>query len=162
MLAVGNVFAPQLSLSTEHPFGLLGVERRRDRLELVNLLQRYIPADGLWLGLCRSLVVVEISVRGGGHNHIVPGLGGGDTTGLSTPAHYHRPRCQATLKDLVPTDQQPTVTCQERIHLLDEPAMELGLILQAQPKDQCLHFLTSFPVVLVRFVPANVNISAWK
>lgn len=67
-------------------------------------------ADGPRLGLCRTLVVIEVRMRGGGHDHIVPGFGGVDTAGLPPPAHDNGTGRQTTLKNLVPTDKQPAVT----------------------------------------------------
>ena len=132
VLRVRDVLAPQLGLGAEHVFGLFGGQRRRDRLVLVDRLQRQVPADGQRLGLARALVVVEVRVRRRGHDHVVAGLRRGDPALLAPPAHHDRARRQAAFQDLVPADQPPAVFGQKGVDLPGEPACSSASFLQPE------------------------------
>src|SRR5262249_31052272 len=62
---------------------------------------------------------------------VVPGLRGGDAASDPAPRHHGGARREPALEDLVPADQPPPLRGQIRIELLDEPALQFLLVLQA-------------------------------
>ena len=162
MRLIVDIFSPKLALTAEDMPGLPVRQFGRNGLEDICLFHRDMAPDGPRLLLLRALVVVEIGVRGRRHDHVVPGSSGGNPPGLAPPAHHGSPGRQAALDNLVPAEQPPAVPAEERVHLSDEPAMQLGLVLGAQLFFQCIHFLAFRPMARIRFVAADVNIPAGK
>src|SRR6186713_1718316 len=62
----------------------------------------------------------------------------------------------------IPPHETPASRCQERIHALDEPALELVLVLETKLANAILNLRARLPERLVRFVTPDVDELAWE
>ena len=69
---------------------------------------------------------------------------------------------EAAFEDLVPPDQPALMRGQERVHLPDEPALQLVLVGEAELANPRLDAALDLPFRLVRFVTADVDVPARK
>jgi hypothetical protein len=129
LLGIGNIFRPELSLSTEDVPGLLGRKFFGDWIVIIDVRQGEVTSDSEWFVWIPRLIIIEIRVGCGRHDDIVPGLSGGDAAFLAPPGHDRGIGRQAALEDLIPPDQSAVFGGQKGVHPLDEITLKFVLIL---------------------------------
>src|SRR5690606_32731519 len=81
-----------------------------------------------------------------------PGARGGDAALDAAPGHHGRVRRDPAVEDLVPAQQPAALARQVGLDALDEPALQRGLVGDAELLHPRLHLRRGLPLVLDRLV----------
>src|SRR3954453_17828796 len=112
--------------------------------------------------------MIEIGVTARRHDDVVIRAGGGDPTRGTAPRHHDGVRSETAVEDFIPANEASAVRREKRVHLFDEPALELvlgavrvpsvGRIVwsDAELAKLCLCARAGFPLRLRGLVAANV------
>jgi len=157
MLAVGDIFRPEVGLAAENVPGLFRGQNIGHGFEGIDAAERDVAADGQGLVGRVPLIIVDVAVGGGGHDDVVPALGRGDAAFGAAPGHDGRPRGQPAFEDLVPADETLAHGVKDLLHPLDEIALELALVLQPLGFQAGLAGGAALPFGLVGLVAPDVD-----
>ena len=154
---IGNVFRPNIALHPENVLLLLRGKAGGDGIQGINRGQRQVAADGArFSGAVLRLVIVQVTVRGRRHHHIVPLAG--SFIGAADPVHHGGILREAALQNFAPTDQALAVRVHDLFDAANEVALQLFLVFQAFPLHQSLAGGIVFPRTLGHFIATNVNV----
>ena len=163
MVSVSDILGPEVSLNTQNVLGLL-LGQLLGQLIRVDTINGQETANAERLSLLISrLIVVEIEVRRGNHNHIVTQLGSLDTTLVATPRHHRSIGTNLTFENLVPTHYAATLLGEELLDAGHHVALQIVLsrvlvvVLQAQLFDLRLASGASAPTCLRALVATDVD-----
>ena len=158
VMTIGDILRPVIALHAEDMGCHLSSDMLGDGHVGVHLRQCRAAAEGNRLHIGITLVVIKVkAVRGGGHDHIVTGLGGIDATLLATPRHDRGILRDSTLEDLIPADHPLAVLAEEGPDLGDKPALQLILILKSLLTDPLLAIGAALPLRLGSFIATDVD-----
>ncbi len=152
-----DMLGPQIPLQPEDMLALARSQLRRQRVEGVDALQIDEVAAARRLELAEPLAVVEIEGGRGAQHQIVPRLGGGDRAAGALPRHDRRSGRNPALQDFVPADHPPSVRGEECADARHEPALQRMLVLDPERLHPRLDLRAGVPLVLDRFVAADVD-----
>ena len=131
------------------------------RIEGVALAQGQIAADteGLLIAFrIASLIIVEVEMAVGRHDHVVAHLGSGDAAFGTAPRHDRRALRDAAVEDLVPADDLAAFFRQVFLDRRDEVTLEFRLAGEALLFHQGLAFRAFLPFLARGFVAADVDV----
>src|SRR5579885_3586148 len=104
-----NVFRPELRLGSQNALAGRLVEASRGLIP-IDGFERRISTDrsglGLWL---QALIVVEVGIRIGRHDHVVARVCGCNSASHSSPGHHGCAWGKAAFENFVPADQSASV-----------------------------------------------------
>jgi len=159
-----DIFCPEVRLHADHIFPVF-FRYSGSRFERIDAFQRQITADGKRVVFrVGRLVIVEIEVRVGRHDHIMFLFGSFDTAVYATPAHHRCVRSQSAFQDFVPTDDMPSFAFDEFLHAFDDIALQafFGRVLvvpfETFRLDAGLALRATFPTHFRAFVTAYMYI----
>ena len=147
---LGRMFRPHVALSSENASRAMR-EGVGQRIEAVSLFQ-VRAAQG----------VVQIAMARGRYNHIGPQVHRLRSAPHTTPTLHRSALWQASFENLIPTDDRFAFGSQVLAHALDEPTLQLLLILQAFLGHPALAFFARRPTDLGGFIASDVNPWAGK
>ena len=154
----GQELRPELELRSQHALRRPG-RHALDRVEPVHLFQG--GGSGLRVGFTRQigLVIVEVGVSVGAHDHVHAPLGGLDAA-FRTPPRLAHHACDGPVADhLVPSNGGDSALQQPVAYVQREPALERGDVVDAEPRGPSLHFLGGLPLRSRNLVTADVGIA---
>jgi len=101
-----NEFGPQVALHTQNPARLFCVQAL-ERVQIVSRPQRQKAAESQRLGLATALIVIEIAIQIGRHNHVVAVFERRAKPLLALARQHDGRLRQSALTNLVPADHPP-------------------------------------------------------
>ena len=150
---------PEVGLHAEDVFALLLGDGRRHGLESVNHLQRQRVAAAR-RQVARALPVIQVQIRRRREHGVVAGLGRGDGAVDAAPRHDGRVGRNAALEDFIPADDAAAFRLDELGHALDEVALQVMRVGDAELLHARLDARRLLPLRLDRFVAADVDVLA--
>ena len=155
-----DIFAPQIALRAKHVVRLVRGDALGQRVVGIDLLQRRDVEPAGRLVAAAALQAVEVERIARRHHDVMPHVGGVDPALFAAPRHDRGGGGQAAFQDLVPADQAAALGLEVGAELFDHPALQGVFGLDAQRLHLRLHLGAAFPLVLDRFVAAEVDVSA--
>ena len=157
MLAGGNVFAPEVGLQAEDVGGLLRFDAVHHRVESIDVAERYQRPAGRGFLADKVLVIIEIAVRIGRHNHVVPG-GDGFLSALDpAPGLNGGMGGNAGFQDFVPADDATSPGPGVGIDVADQITLEFMDVLHAFLPHLFLAVDAVFPVIHDGLIAADMD-----
>ena len=104
-----------------------------------------------------GLQIVQVQRRHRRHHHVAPLPRRLQAAFGAAPGHHRGLRRQPAFQNLVPADQLLSVAGQDRLQPAHEPALQRGLVGDAQFAHARLHPRRGLPLVLDRLVGADVD-----
>jgi len=136
---IGRTLAPKQAGSAKNVLPFIRGNGRRNRLERIDCLERQDSIDDEALsprgGLPRfRLVVIEVAVGEGSHDHVVAGVSGRNSSlhsqvAVGVVAHYDRIWRQTALENVTPPRQAAIMRLKKLSDAPDEIALQLLLVL---------------------------------
>ena len=157
-LVIAGVLGEHVGLQAEDVLALVRGQFRRHRFEFVDLLQFGGGRAARRLVRGVGLQVVHVHVGDRGHHHVVAFAGSLEPALGATPGHHRGFLRQRAFEDLVPADQAPAVLCQELLQPRDDVALHFHLGAGAGLAHRLLHAGGGFPLILDRFIAADVHV----
>src|ERR1051326_7845602 len=153
---VRHPFRPHVPLRPQDMFRLFGGEIGGNRFVGIDRVDGEISSYRHGFSEL-PLVVVEITIGSGRHDHIMAGLCRIPSSRGPAPRHDGGPRSEAPLKDFIPADETLAFRAQDFLDSLDKITLKLALVLQALGLDAFLTLDAVSPAELRAFVPADVQ-----
>ena len=118
-------FAPKVALGAEDVPLFFRRQLGRQRLEGIHGRQGNESPDALGFSRSLGLRVIEVAVRGGRHDHVVPGRRRRDAARGAAPRHHRRAGRETAFENFIPADQPPAFADEEFLDLIEEVSERL-------------------------------------